>query len=122
MSSFTVGLCGVGVVSGASSVPNIHHIPQSAPYPLLGADEVPQVPMAHVGQDDEGQPVAGQADPQQREHLRVVEALHQDALSQELLHLLQVCDTCGEPSHGAVCCGAVCCGARARVLTHGAGT
>lgn len=37
--------------------------------------------MAHVGQDDEGQPVAGQAHPQQREHLGVVEALHEDALA-----------------------------------------
>lgn len=50
--------------------------------------------MAHVGQDNEGQPVAGQANPQQREHLRVVEALHEDALAQELLHLLHVRDAC----------------------------
>lgn len=100
MSSFIVGLCETGVVSMETLAPITAHRPWGAPYPLLAADELAQVPVAHVGQDDKGQPVAGQAHPQQREHLRVVEALHEDALAQELLHLLQVRDACGEPSCG----------------------
>lgn len=100
MSSFSVGLCEMGVVSMETLAPITIQAPWGTPYPLLGADELAQVPVAHVGQDDKGQPMAGQAHPQQREHLGVVEALHEDTLTQELLYLLQVCDACGELSCG----------------------
>lgn len=60
----------------------------------LVADEVAQVAVLHVGQDDQRRALGREADPQQGEHVGVAEVLHDDALLQELGHLLQVSDAC----------------------------
>ena len=60
-------------------------------YPPLTAYEVPQVPVLHVGKHHQGEPLLWQQDAQQRQHVGVVEPLHQDTLLQELLHLLHIC-------------------------------
>lgn len=58
----------------------------------LIADEVAQVAVLHVGQNHEWRALRWQADPQQRENVRVAEVLHDDPLLQELGHLFQICD------------------------------
>lgn len=60
----------------------------------LVADEVAQVAMLHVGQDNQRRALRREADPQQGEHVGVAEVLHDDALLQELGHLLKVSDAC----------------------------
>ena len=52
---------------------------------FLILDVTPQVAVGHVGQDDHGVLVVGHADAEQRQHVRVVEVLHDDALLQERL-------------------------------------
>lgn len=61
-------------------------------YPPFTEYEVAQVSMFHIGQHHQGEPLLRQQDTQQGENIGVMELLHQDALSQKLLHLLQVCD------------------------------
>lgn len=57
-------------------------------YVSLVTDEVAQVAVLHVGQDDQWRALGWEADPQQGEHVGVAEVLHDDALLQELGHLL----------------------------------
>ena len=63
----------------SSSEINKNSLKQKA-YPLFAAYEVPQVPVLHVGQHHQGEPFLRQQDAQQRQHVGVVEALHDDAL------------------------------------------
>lgn len=58
------------------------------------SDEVAQISMLHVGQHDERRALAGQADSQQREYIGMAEVFHDDALLQELRHLLYISDSC----------------------------
>lgn len=53
---------------------------------------MPDVAVLHVGQHHQGEPFSRQHDAQQRQDVRVVEALHDQALSEKLVHLLQICD------------------------------
>lgn len=61
-------------------------------YVAFVADEVAQVSVLHVGQNHQRRALGRQADTQQRQHVGVAEVLHDDALFQELGHLVQVCD------------------------------
>lgn len=58
----------------------------------LITDEVAQVAVLHVGQDHQWRALWWQTDSQQREDIGVAEVLHDDALLQELRHLLQISD------------------------------
>lgn len=55
---------------------------------------MPQISMLHVRQNHQGEPFFGQHDAQQWQYVRVVEAFHDDALSEELVHFTQICDPC----------------------------
>ena len=54
-------------------------------YPLWRGDEGAQVAVLHERHDDEGS-VVGDDDAEQRQHVRVVEAVHDGRLLQELRH------------------------------------
>lgn len=64
------------------------------PHPLLAAYEVSQVPVFHVRQHHQREPLLRQEDAQQRQNIDVVETLHYDPFLQKLLHLLHVCYSC----------------------------
>lgn len=52
------------------------------------------VSVLHVRQNNQWQPLVGQHDSQQRQNVGVVEAFHDDPLSEKLVHLVQICDPC----------------------------
>lgn len=102
MRSFTVGFWGHTGVSRqgrSSSTPSgCPSLPTGGPLstdPLGRADEPEQVPVAHVGQQHLGQPLGGQRDADEGQHIGVVQAAHEQPLPQEGLHLLQLGDACG---------------------------
>lgn len=59
-------------------------------YPLLRPDKMTHVSMFHIGQNNQWEPLVGQHDSEQREYVGVVETLHDDALSEKLVHLIQI--------------------------------
>ena len=54
-------------------------------YPIRRGDEGTKVSVLHERHDDEG-PVVGDDDPEQRQYVRVVEAVHHGRLLEELRH------------------------------------
>lgn len=71
--------------------PEVFH---SVIYPFLGADEMTHIAVLHEWQNHQGEPFFRQHDAQQRQYVKVVETFHDDALSEELVHLAQICDPC----------------------------
>lgn len=74
--------------------------PHCAIYPFLRADEVTHISVLHIWKNHQGEPFFGQHDAQQRQNVRVVETFHDDALSEELVHLPQICDPCSYNTDG----------------------
>ena len=52
------------------------------------------IPMFHVREHHQGESFFRQHDAQQWQYVRVVETFHDDAFSEELVHLAHICDPC----------------------------
>lgn len=59
-------------------------------YPFLRTDEMTHIPMLHVRKHHQRESFFRQHDAQQGQYVRVVETFHDDAFSEELVHLPQI--------------------------------